>query len=78
MPSVTVGKTAWMGIEVGVRRRQNQYTFITAYRPTSEYYMRLSIALFPLFLFVFRSRSRHELEAEVLEAIRDSWPEVTG
>jgi hypothetical protein len=80
-PNVKVSKTAWMAIEVDVSHRQNQTTLRTSYTPGSELLMMLLMVLvvtWPLLLFLRRSRSRRELEAEVVEAIRDSWRGVRG
>ncbi len=75
--AVVVRKTPWMAIAVAVRPVQNQTSFHLGYQPGSFLLMGLlfvllipALAMIPL----SRSRSRYELEDEVIGAIKDSWP----
>lgn len=77
---VKVRKDALMAIVVGTRRKKGRTEFVTFYESASQLLMILLIVLIIpnlLLLLLSRSPSRYELEAEVLEAIRDEWPSLT-
>ena len=75
-----VRKNAFMSIIVGARPKKDGTEFETTYQPGSYLLAApLKLMLIPNILFfrLSRSSSRYELEAEVIEAIRDKWPDVT-
>lgn len=77
---VKVRKSALMAVVVGTSRKKGRTEFVTFYESASQLLMILLIVLIIpnlLLLRLSRSPSRYELEAEVLEAIRDEWPSVT-
>lgn len=78
---VKVRKNALMAIVVGTHPKKGRTEFVTFYESASQLLMILLIVLIiPNLVLVLLSRSpsRNELEAEVLEAIRDEWPSVTS
>lgn len=74
---VQVRKSALMAITVATRPKKDGTQFMTAYAPGSKLIAVPLILLVIPFLGLSRSPSRYELEAEVIEAIRDNWPEAT-
>ncbi len=78
--SVKVGKDALMAIIVEAHPKEGGTEFVTAYNPGSlALAVPFMMLLLPIFLFVYLrgSLERYKLEAEVIEALRDKWPEVT-
>ena len=76
---VKVRKNALMAIVVGTHPKKRRTEFVTFYEPASQLLMILLIVLIIpnlLLLRLSRSLSRYELEGEVLQAIRDEWPNV--
>jgi hypothetical protein len=74
---VQVRKSTLMGITVATRPKKDGTQFMTAYAPGSKLIAVPLVLLVIPFLGLSRSPSRYELEAEVIEAIRDTWPEAT-
>jgi len=74
---VKVRRNAFMAIVVGTHPKKRRTEFVTFYESSSQLLMILLIVLIIpnlLLLRLSRSPSRYELETEVLEAIRDEWP----
>ncbi|RLC59089.1 MAG: hypothetical protein DRI30_01390 [Chloroflexi bacterium] len=77
--SVKVGKDALMAIIVEAHPKKGRTEFVTAYNPGSwALAVPFMMLLLPIFLFVYLrgSLERYELEAEVIEALRDKWPTI--
>jgi hypothetical protein len=73
---VQVRKSAFMAITVATRPEGDGTQFMTAYAPGSKLVAIPLVLLIIPFFGLSRSSSRYELEAEVIEAIRDKWPEA--
>ncbi len=77
---VKVGKDALMAIIVEAHPKEGGTEFVTAYNPGSvALAIPFMMLLLPIFLFVYLrgSLERYKLEAEVIEALRDKWPDLT-
>ena len=77
---VKVGKDALMAIIVEAHPKAGGIEFVTAYNPGSvALAVPFMMLLLPIFLFVYLrgSLERYKLEAEVIEALRDKWPDLT-
>ncbi len=73
---VQVRKSAFMAVTVVTRPKGDGTQFMTAYAPGSKLVaVPLALLIIPFF-GLSRSSSRYELESEVIEAIRDEWPEA--
>jgi len=78
--SVKVGKDALMAIIVESHPKEGGTEFVTAYNPGSlALAVPFMMLVLPIFLFVYLrgSLERYRLEAEVIEALRDEWPDIT-
>ncbi len=74
-----VRKDAFMAIAVEIRDKKDGTELITGYMWGSTTLYPLMLLVIPIILFwrLSRSPARYELEAEVIEAIRERWPELT-
>ena len=74
-----VRKGAFLAIAVEIWPKKDGTELVTGYMPGSTTLgCLLSLLLIPIIFFVRLSRSsaRYELEAEVIEAIRERWPDI--
>ena len=80
LDEVRISRAAWMAINVVPIRRKNQTMLKIGYTPSGFLFFLLVflVVTWPVMIVLSRLRARRELEAEVIEAIRDAWPEVTG
>jgi hypothetical protein len=83
-PWSKVEKDVFMAIGVAVEGREigdrRGTRFITAYEPGLTATLILLVLIIPALLFLrwAKSPARRELEADVIEAIRNEWPAVTA
>ena len=78
--AVKVRKDAFMAIVAWPRPKPGGVEFMTMYEPGSLLLVTpLYLLLIPIIYFwrLSRSPARYELEADVIEALRDEWPELT-
>ncbi len=76
---VKVGKDALMAIIVEAHPKEGGTEFVTAYNPGSlALAVPFMLLLLPIFLFVYLrgSLERYKLEDEVIDALRDGWPNI--
>lgn len=76
---IKVRKDAFMAIMIHCRPSGAGVEFRTSYEPGSlTLALFLALLIIPIILFwrLSRSPGRYELEAQVIEAIRDKWPEI--
>ena len=77
---VKVGKDALMAIIVEAHPKEGGTEFVTYYNPGSLVLaVPFMMLLLPIFLFVYLrgSLERYKLEDEVIDALRDKWPDLT-